>query len=245
MEQKITWIGHGSWKFVTKAGTVVYVDPYIEGNPACKITMEDTLDADIVCVTHGHDDHIGAGNSIDIALNAKAVFVSIADICAYAEQYGIPYDDGGGALGIGGKVHLKDCTIHCVEALHTSGIWGYEWKKERKMMPGEGCCGFVITPDDGDPVYFAGDTGVFMDMELIGKLYKPLVAVLPVGDKYVMGLEEAACAAEMIRAKYVVPGHHSTWEPIKQDIGELKKLVAVRAPYAEVVDIKPGETFTF
>ena len=74
MGQELFWIGHGSWRFTTASGTVIYVDPYINGNPACKLTMEDTRDAGIVCVTHGHDDHIGAGDAIDIAKAAdKAV----------------------------------------------------------------------------------------------------------------------------------------------------------------------------
>lgn len=243
--QKIYWIGHGSWKFVTAAGTVIYIDPFINGNPSCKITMADTMDADIVCVTHGHDDHIGNGDAIEIAKAADATFVALADVCAYAHHHGIPFDDKGGATGVGGSIRVKDCTIHVVNALHTSAIWGYEWKERKEMFPGTGCCGFVIEPDEGEIVYFAGDTGLFLDMKLIGELYKPSIAVLPVGDKYVMGPREAAVAAEFIGAKTVIPGHYNTWPPIEQNMDKFKELVAVRAPYTTVHVMDPGETYEF
>jgi len=245
MQQSLYWIGHGSWKFTTANGTVIYVDPYINGNPSCKITMEDTRDADIVCVTHGHDDHIGAGDAIDIAKGADAAFVALPDICMYASKHGIPYDYKGGAVTVGGSIRVADCVIHAVHALHTSDIWGYEYRDHKEILPGSGCCGFVIEPDGGDSVYFAGDTGVFLDMKLISHLYAPKVAVLPIGDKYVMGPREAAVAAELLNADYVVPGHYNTWPPIAQDVNKFKDLVAVRAPRSKVIAINPGETFTF
>lgn len=244
-QQSLYWIGHGSWKFTTVHGTVIYVDPYINGNPSCKITIADTKDADIVCVTHGHDDHIGAGDAIDIAKHADAAFVALPDICKYAEKHGIPYDYKGGAVTVGGSIRVADCVIHAVQALHTSDIWGYEYRDHQEVCPGSGCCGFVIEPDDGDPIYFAGDTGVFLDMKLIAHLYAPKVAVLPIGDKYVMGIREAAYAAELLNAQYIVPGHYNTWPPIMQDTDKFKEYVSVRAPRSTVVVLDPGETFTF
>ena len=95
-KQTITWVGHGSWKFVTVNGTVIYIDPWIVGNPACKITLDDTMDADIVCVTHGHDDHIG--NAIDICKRTGAGLVTLPDVYMYADQHGIPNDDRGGSV---------------------------------------------------------------------------------------------------------------------------------------------------
>ncbi len=242
-KQTINWVGHGSWKMVTPSGTVIYVDPNIRRNPACTIKLEDCYDADIVCVTHGHDDHIGCGDSIEIAKAADAVFVALADICLYADYHGYPYDKGGGATGVGSNVRVKDCAIHCVHADHTSAIWGYEYEKDKSMAPGSGCCGFVIEPDGGVPVYFAGDTGLFGDMKLIGELYKPEVAVLPVGDKYVMGPREASVAARFIGAKTVIPGHYNTWPPIEQDMGKFGELLAKEAPDCRLVVLKPGETY--
>ena len=111
-------------------------------------------------------------------------------------------------------------------------------------MPGSGCCGFVIEPEDGKPVYFAGDTGVFGDMRLISQLYHPYVSVLPIGDKYTMGVKEASVACELLGSKYVLPGHYNTFLGNQADTDYFKQLVAKSAPAAEVIVLKPGDTFT-
>ena len=241
MEQTITWLGHGSWKMVTSKGTVIYLDPWISGNPACPITLDDIHTADIVCVTHGHDDHLG--NAIEIVKKTQAVLVTLPEVAIYCSRYGIPYDDRGGTLHTGGSVKQKDVRIHAVFALHSSDILGYEYQQNHQVMPGSGTCGMVITPEDGLPVYFAGDTGLFGDMQLIGKLYQPYVAVLPIGGKYTMGVREAAYAMEFLGSQVLIPGHYNTFPNQTADIDELMKQVAVRAPGARVVALKPGETF--
>jgi len=241
--QRIEWIGHGSWKFITENGTKIYIDPWIVGNPACKITLDDCMDADIVCVTHGHDDHIG--NAIEICKRSNAVLVTLPDISVYASHYGIPFDDRGGAVHLGGSIRQLDCRIHAVQALHTSDIWGYEFQKDGTLIPGCGCCGFVIEPDGGKPVYFSGDTGAFLDMKLIGELYNPYVAVLPIGDKYVMGIREAAYSAQFIGAPVLIPGHYNTFPAIQADIPEFKRLVAEKAPNTELVVLDPGQSYEF
>jgi len=100
-----------------------------------------------------------------------------------------------------------------------------------------------MTPDGGETVYFAGDTGVFGDMALIGKLYAPKAAVLPVGGKYTMGAMEAAYAMELLGSAVLIPGHYNTFPSNHCDTDELTRLVAVRAPRAQVVVLKPGESY--
>ena len=241
MKQSITWLGHGSWRMVTTKGTIIYLDPWIVGNPACPIRLEDITQADIVCVTHGHDDHLG--NAIEIVKQTNAVLVTLPEIAIYCDRHGIPYDDRDGCLHTGGSVKQKDVQIHAVFALHYSDILGIEFQQSKQVMPGCGCCGMVITPEDGVPVYFAGDTGIFGDMVLIGKLYHPYVSVLPVGGKYTMGIREAAYAIEMIGSPVLIPGHYDTFPNQLADMSELSRLVAVRAPGVSVEAIKPGETF--
>ena len=104
--------------------------------------------------------------------------------------------------------------------------------------------GMVIVPDAGESVYFAGDTGAFGDMELIGKLCRPYVSVLPIGGKYTMGVREAADAMEMLRSKYLVPGHYNTFKGDTTDTDELVRHVWVRAPATEVCLLQPGESFS-
>jgi len=102
----------------------------------------------------------------------------------------------------------------------------------------------IIEPDDGKSVYFAGDTGLFGDMELIGKLYSPYVSVLPIGDKYVMGVREAAYAAGLLRSPIVIPGHYNTFPAIPADTNDLARRMEVTAPFSKLVVLAPGESFT-
>ena len=174
--QQITWLGHGSWKMTTDGGTIVYLDPWITSNPACPIRLADIDRADLVCVTHGHSDHLG--NAIEIVHQTGATLVTIPEVAAYCATYGIPYDQNGGTVHTGGSIHQRDLTIRAVFALHSSDIMGKEYTEENRLMPGSGCCGMILEPEGGVGVYFAGDTGLFGDMRLIGDLYAPQVAVL-------------------------------------------------------------------
>ncbi|MBE5757021.1 MAG: metal-dependent hydrolase [Clostridiales bacterium] len=245
MKEKIKWIGHGSWKFITNNGTVIYIDPWINGNPTCKLTMEDCMDADLVLITHGHDDHIGCGDGLDIVKKAGATLVTLPDIGLYAAKHGIPADQNGGAVHIGGSIRQKDCIIRAVNALHFSDIWGYEYKDHGEVCLGGGCCGFIIEPDGGKSVYFAGDTGLFGDMKLIGEIYKPYVSVLPCGDKYVMGPREASIAAGFVNSPIMIPGHYDTFPPIKIDHEKFLAFCKENAPNTEVHMINPNDEFEF
>ncbi len=243
MSQIITWLGHGSWYMETPKGTKCYIDPWIVGNPSCPIGLEDIKEADLVFVTHGHNDHLG--NAIEICLQTGATLVTLPDVAAYCEKYGIPNDKDGGSVHVGGSIVQRDIRVRAVFALHYSDIWGFEQREDpTAIMPGSGCCGFILEPEGGRSVYFAGDTGVFGDMSLISRLYHPYVSVLPVGDKFTMGVREASVAAEMLGSKYVLPGHYNTFPANQADTDVLKALMAECAPASTLIVLKPGETFT-
>jgi L-ascorbate metabolism protein UlaG (beta-lactamase superfamily) len=226
----------------TPRGTIVYLDPWIVDNPTCPIALDDIDRADLVCVTHGHSDHLG--NAIEIVHKTKATLVTLPEVAAYCSNYGIPYDDKGGCLHTGGSIVQKDVRIHAVFALHSSDIMGQEYADHNQLMPGSGTCGMILTPKDGASVYFAGDTGVFGDMALIGKLYQPQVAVLPIGGKYTMGVYEAAYAMELLGSKVLIPGHYNTFPVNVADTDDLIRQVAVRCPQARVVVLDPGASWT-
>ncbi len=241
MKQTIRWLGHGSWQMTTSKGTIIYLDPWIKGNPACPISLDDIDKADIICVTHGHSDHLG--NAIELVHKTGATLVTLPEVAAYCSNYGIPYDDKGGTLHTGGSIVQKDVRIHAVYALHSSDIMGKEYEDHNQLMPGSGVCGMILTPENGVPVYFAGDTGLFGDMELIGKLYHPKIAILPIGGKYTMGVREAAYAMELLGSEILIPGHYNTFPSQVADVDDLKRQIAVRAPQAQVIVLIPGESY--
>jgi L-ascorbate metabolism protein UlaG (beta-lactamase superfamily) len=241
MKQIITWYGHGTWYMETPHGSKIFLDPFIKGNPACPYNFDEINEADIICVTHGHNDHLG--DAIELVKKTGAVLVTLPDVAAYCAGHGIPYDEGGGILHTGGSVRVKDVKITATFALHYSDIWGEEYNADGRVVAGSGCCGMVIAPENGKSVYFAGDTGVFGDMALINRLYKPYVSILPIGGKYVMDIEAASVAAELLGSKYIIPGHYNTFPINRADAGAFAGLVAKTAPAAVVVALKQGETF--
>lgn len=237
---KITWIGHGSFKIETETNKIIYLDPWIEGNPVCNIKLDFIVRADIICVTHGHIDHIG--DSIEIAKKTGGTLISTPEICFYAQKKGIPRD--GGALcplNIGGSCVIKGVKVIMTNAAHTSEIM----ISESDFTAGSGACGYVIITEGGVRIYFAGDTGVFGDMKIISDLYAPHIAIMPIGGKYNMGIREAAYAAHLMKPEILIPMHYGTFPDQEADISELKKLVNTLAPFTRVMALKPGETFEY
>ena len=159
----------------------------LEGNPSCPLELKDISKADIVCVTHGHIDHIG--DSIEIVKKIDAIFIGTPGLGFFANTSGIP-DEGGELcpLNIGGSVKIEDIKVIMTNAVHTSDIM----INEKEEVVGSGACGYVIITEDNKSIYFSGDTGVFMDMKIISDLYSPEVAIMPIGGKYTMGVSEAA-----------------------------------------------------
>lgn len=217
---KIKWLGHSC--FIIEGNDRIIIDPYITGNPKCPEKL-DNIDVDIVAVTHAHGDHLG--DALKIAKNAK--MVAIYEIIEYASEYGIQ----GEAINIGGGIKIGGTEIIMVPAFHSSGFTHANFKFGGAMP-----AGFIIK--SGKTIYHAGDTCLFSDMKLIGELYKPDVALLPIGGRYTMDARQAAIAAEWIKAKITIPMHYNTWDEIKQDANEFKKMAEERG--ANVVILEPG-----
>lgn len=226
---KITWLGHAAFLF--EAEKRLLIDPFISGNPVAPCTPED-LDPDIIAVTHGHRDHLG--DTIEIGARTGCRIISIHEVANYIKSKGV-FAEG---MNKGGTVDMEGVTLTMTEALHSSSI-------DASCFSFDGGCpaGFVIGIG-GHSIYHAGDTGVFGDMQLIGELYRPEIALLPIGSRFTMGIKEAVKAVELIEPEVVVPMHYNTFDVIRQDPEEFRKAVEAKVD-TKVIIMKPGESIEF
>lgn len=192
-----------------------------------------------MCASHGHPDHLG--ESIEIVRKTKGILISSPEIGLFAQNKGIPYDgENSYPMNIGGSVKIKGIEVIMTNAVHTSDTW-----EEGRLVTGSGACGYIVATDDDIRIYFAGDTGLFGDMKLIGQLYAPHIAILPVGGKYNMGSREAAFAAHFIRPDVLIPMHHGTYPNQTANLDELQNYLRILAPETKLKALKVGEVLTY
>jgi L-ascorbate metabolism protein UlaG (beta-lactamase superfamily) len=227
---KITWLGHATVLVETAKGTTLLIDPFIAGNPKYPKSFALPEKIDYILLTHGHGDHIS--DAVPVAQKTGATVVAIYELADYVSRQGVAKTIG---MNLGGTAQLGDVAATMVEAKHSAGA-----------QDGEGthyvgvATGFVLTPDEGPVLYHSGDTAVFGDMRLIGELYQPEIAMLPIGGHYTMGPREAAVAAQFLGAKTVLPLH---WGTFPQLTGTPKQLAELVGPGVEVVDWKPADSY--
>ncbi|MGY5874805.1 MAG: metal-dependent hydrolase [Candidatus Thorarchaeota archaeon] len=219
---KFTYLGHSSFK-VESDGKTVFVDPWL-GGPTSPIKVDDVDKADIVLVTHDHGDH-GYTEGIEICKKTGAFFVAINELGIQAKSDGV---ENVHTLNIGGSVEIDEVTITLVQAFHSSGVGAPT--------------GFIVRFPNGT-FYHAGDTGVFSDMAIFGELYKPDVALLPIGSLYTMDIIQAVKAVELIKPKYVIPMHYDTFPAIETNPAKFWQLVATKVKGTVVQVLKPGESW--
>ena len=227
MAGTLTWLGHASFRLDSPGGKRVYVDPWLEGNPKCPAGELQPERCDIVAVTHGHMDHTGGAVAIGKRFSPR--LVAMNELAHLLEKEGFP-DASSGGMNKGGTVDVDGVQFAMTHAFHSSSLDG--------AYAGEPA-GLVVTLEDGTAVYFAGDTSVFGDMQLIGRMYSPDLAVLPIGDHYTMGPREAAVALELLGVKRCVPCHWGTFPLLTGTPAALREL----APTAvKILELEPGGT---
>ena len=220
----LTWLGHASFRIDTQAGKRIYIDPWLTGptTPEAERTAER---ADVIAVTHGHFDH--AADVVDIQKATGATVLGMIELAAWFTAQGVP-DDKAIGFNKGGTVEAAGARFTMTHAFHSSSAPDGSYAGEP--------AGFIVEAD-GARVYFAGDTTVFGDMALIARLYKPAVAVLPIGDHFTMGPAEAALALELLGNPRCIPCHWGTFGLLTGTPDALASLTS-----AQIDRIQPGET---
>jgi L-ascorbate metabolism protein UlaG (beta-lactamase superfamily) len=220
----LTWLGHASFRLDTADGKRVYIDPWISG-PTCPEAEKNVERADAIYVTHGHGDH--AADVVSVQGKTGAKVLAMVELGAWFAGNGVP-DGDVIAYNKGGTVEVAGVRFTMTHAGHSGGTPDNSYGGEASG---------VIVRVDGASVYFAGDTNVFGDMQLIARLYEPTVAVLPIGDHFTMGPEEAALALELLGNPRCIPCHWGTFGILKGTPDALAELTP-----ATVDRIQPGDT---
>jgi L-ascorbate metabolism protein UlaG (beta-lactamase superfamily) len=225
---RITWLGHATVLIQTPQGTNILIDPFIAQNP--KYPKDFVLPANIhfILLTHGHGDHIS--DAVPLATKHGSTVVAIYELADFVGGKGVASTIG---MNLGGTVQLDDVAVTMVEAKHSAAA-----QDEHGTHYVGVATGFVLAVTGGPVLYHAGDTAVFGDMKLIGELYRPEVAMLPIGGHYTMGPKEAALAVRLLGTKTILPLHFGTFPPLK---GTPEELAALVDADVQVVRWQPGE----
>lgn len=226
---EITWLGHAC--FLITGSRKVLIDPFLSGNPTAAKKPEE-VEAEFILVTHGHGDHLGDAELIAKKCNAK--LICIYELSRYFAKKGV--DSIG--MNIGGTANFEGVSFTMVPAVHSADV-----EDGGEMISAGNPVGFIISMD-GVRIYHTGDTFVFSDMQLISKLYKPEIMLLPIGGFYTMGVEEAYRALQLVKPKVAIPMHYNTFPVIQQDPEKFKKLVESKLK-VRVVALKPGESLKY
>ena len=226
---RITWLGHATVLVQTAGGNNLLIDPFIAHNPCYPKGFVLPAKIDYVLLTHGHMDHMA--DVVPVAAKHGSTVVAIYELAAYVAAKGVAETIG---MNLGGTVQLGDVAATMVEAKHSSTA-----QDEQGTHSVGVAAGYVLTIADGPVLYHAGDTAVFGDMKLIAELYRPEVAMLPIGGHYTMGPREAAMAVRLLQPKMVLPLHFGTFPPLT---GTPEQLAALTGASVEVVRCAPGDS---
>lgn len=229
-KSKAWWLGHSAFRLESPTGNVIYVDPFLSGNPTTPDEFKHPDDVDYIILTHGHEDHVG--DTLDIAEKTGCKVIAQVELSHLLKKHGLN-EDQRVEFNKGGSVHYDDFSVTLVNANHSSSFNG-EYAGEAG--------GVMISFKDDICFYHMGDTNIFKDLELYKKLYEPHVVAVPIGDYYTMGPQEAAYCCEMVGAEMAVPIHYGTFPVLTGDPEDFKMFTEQHCD-TKVAIPKAGEQF--
>ncbi len=230
MATSITWYGHSNF-LVQTDGVSILIDPFFSGNPSAPCGWQDVPGADLLLVTHDHGDHVG--DTVNICGSTGAMLGAVYETAASLVQKGVPQKQvvNGVGFNIGGTVEQFGVKITMTEAFHSSetGV----------------AVGYILTFPDGFTIYHAGDTGLFSNMKILGELYKPDVALLPIGGVFTMDFRQAAFACHLLNVPCVIPMHYGTFPALSSTAEPFKTELAKLCPGCKAILLQAGEKIDF
>ncbi|HYW34844.1 MAG TPA: metal-dependent hydrolase [Balneolaceae bacterium] len=228
---KAHWLGHSAFYLQSPNGKHILIDPFLKDNPSTPDDWKEPGDVDYIFLTHGHADHVG--DTVEIAERTGCKVISILELSTVlTTKHGLDEDQAAG-FNKGGTISFDDFSVTMVSANHSSSFQG--------DYTGEPA-GLIFSFDDDISIYHLGDTNIFSDLELYGDLYQPEVTLVPMGDHFTMGPEEATWAVDMLRPEIAIPIHYGTMPVLSGDPEEFKALVEEETD-TEVLIPEAGENF--
>jgi L-ascorbate metabolism protein UlaG (beta-lactamase superfamily) len=231
---KFTFLGHAAVRCDLPDGRTLAIDPWLTGNPSApKGAGFERLD--LVLVTHAHDDH--AADVVRLAQRHDALVVGVFDLCGWFASQGVARTSG---MNLGGTQEVDGIRITQVRADHSSSLTD----GEGRIVYGGVACGYVVHLPDGCTFYHSGDTALFSDMSLVGDLWRPEIAFLPIGGHFTMDPEQAARACRLVHAQWVIPIHYGTFPLLAGTPADLARALHDHGTPTQVVALAPGESWS-
>jgi L-ascorbate metabolism protein UlaG (beta-lactamase superfamily) len=229
----ITWLGHAATRIDALDGRVILIDPFLQGNPGTPESAKQLDRLDVMLISHGHGDNMG--DAVDLGKRFSPYTVCMNELGGYLTSKGVQNCHGGNT---GGTQDIDGIKVTMVDAVHSSSI-----EDNGQTLYAGTAVGFIIRMPDGFTIYHAGDTAVFEGMRLLGRLYRPDIAILPIGDYFTMGPLEAAEAIRLLGVNRVIPIHYGTFPVLTGTPEELAE-EASDIEGLRVIALKPGESVT-
>jgi L-ascorbate metabolism protein UlaG (beta-lactamase superfamily) len=231
---RFIYYGHSTVRCDLPTGEVVLIDPWVESNPRCPDELKKLDRLDAILITHTHFDH--TTDLLDlIARYRPKKIVGTYEVCQWLERKGV---EGGAAMNIGGAQDVLGLSVRMVRADHSPGYLEPDGTVSAGIA-----CGYVVRVPGGYTFYHSGDTGVFSDMQLIGELWRPELAFLPIGDLFTMDPRQAACACRFLQVPRVIPIHWGTFPGLPGTPSQLEEELADIGATCEVIALSPGESY--